>query len=216
LTIRNTAQAPIWFSDTSGSMLYAYIGGDFMVETKVTANLRSDLTQQSNTTYSSAGLIVRDPISAPSKMRWLVYNIGFQDGYFGTELKTTRDGTGGFELEALFSGNNSNSTWFSNKLENSSNQAQLRICRVGSEFRFLIKPTGQTTWLEETKNASTVRAGSNAEVPGLLEDAAIRLQRTDLPTVLQVGVMANTSDTTEGRYDYLRFQRINNFEMCSK
>jgi hypothetical protein len=216
LTIRNGTRTPIWFSDTSGAMLYAYIGGDFMVETKVTANLRTDIVQRSNTTYASAGLIVRDPLSTPSKMRWLVYNIGFQDGYFGTELKTTRDSAGGFELEAIFSGNNSSSTWFSNKLEGSSNEAQLRICRIGSEFRFLIKPTGETTWREETKMTSTVRAGSTADVPGLLETGSIRLQRTDLPSMLQVGVMANTSDTTEGRYDHLRFKRINNFESCSK
>jgi hypothetical protein len=216
LTVRNSANAPIWFSDTSGSMLYAYVAGDFMVESKVTANLRSDIAQLSNTTYSSAGLIVRDPASVPGKMRWLVYNAGFQDGYFGTELKTTRDAAAGFSFEALVSGNSSLSTWFSNKIEGSSNEAQLRICRVGPEFRFYIRPTGENAWREETRTSSTVRAGSDAAVPGLLQTGPIRLQRTDLPGMLQVGVMANTSDTTEGRYDHLRFTRIAGFENCTK
>jgi regulation of enolase protein 1 (concanavalin A-like superfamily) len=216
LTVRNSASAPIWFSDTSGAMLYAYVSGDFMVESKVTANLCSDITQRSNTTYSSAGLVMRDPTSSPGKMRWVVYNAGFQDGYFGTELKTTRDSAGGFALEAMVTGNNSLSTWFSNKIEGSSNEAQLRICRVGPELRFFIRPTGESAWREETRTASTVRAGSDADVPGLLETGPNRLQRTDLPAMLQVGVMANTSDTTEGRYDHLRFTRIANFENCTK
>jgi hypothetical protein len=218
LTIQNTKRTPVWYSDSSGTMLYAYVSGDFMVETKVTANLRKDTTKRSDSRYTSAGLVVRDPTSTPDKMRWMVFNIGSQDGFFGTEVKTTRDGKSGFLLNAI-TGNTSLSTWFTNKLEGSSNEAQLRICRIGSELRFLIKPTEDSVWQEIELTDSTVRAGSKAPVSGVNNNGPMRFQRPDLPAILQVGLMTNdigNAGTGEGRFDYLRFQRIHNFEDCSK
>jgi hypothetical protein len=217
LMAQHTNRTPVWYSDTSGAMLYTYISGDFLVETKVTSNLRSDMTQQSDSRYTSAGLIVRDPASSSGKMRWMVFNIGYQDGYFGTEIKTTRDSTGGFSLEA-FTGNTSLSTWFSNKLEGPSNEAHLRICRIGAELRFYLLQTGQTTWYEEELTTKTQRAGSEAPVPGLGDSGPMRFQRADLPAMLQVGLISNdinTAGTSESRFDYFRVQRISNFESCN-
>jgi hypothetical protein len=218
LTLRNTNRSPVWYSDTSGAMLHTHISGDFMVETKVTSNLRSDIKKQADSRYTSAGLVVRDPESTAGKMRWMVFNLGSQDGFFGTEIKTTTDGAGGFSLDAL-SGNSSNSTWFSNKIEGSSNEAKLRICRVGPELRFLIFPTGETNWREETLNSSTVRAGVEGHIPGLNATGPMRFQRADLPALLQVGLMANdigNAATGEARFDYIRFSRINSFDTCTQ
>jgi regulation of enolase protein 1 (concanavalin A-like superfamily) len=218
LTLRNTNRSPVWYSDTSGAMLHTQVSGDFMVETKVTSNLRSDTSKRSDSRYTSAGLVVRDPASTSGKMRWMVFNVGNQDGFFGTEIKTTRDAPAGFSLDAL-TGNSSSSTWFSNKIEGSSNEAKLRICRVGPELRFLILPTGQTTWREETLTSSSVRAGVEGEIPGVSTNGPMRFQRADLPAMLQVGLMSNdigNAATGEGRYDYIRFNRINSFDACTQ
>lgn len=218
LSVRSNERTPVWYSDTSGAMLYAYVSGDFMVETKVTSNQRSDLKKQSDSRYTSAGLIVRDPASTAGKMRWMVFNVGSQDGFFGTEIKTTRDAPGGFSLDAL-TGNASSSTWFSNRIEGSSNEAKLRICRVGPELRFFLMPAGKSTWSEEALTSSTVRAGIEGDIPGLNANGPMRFQRADLPATLQVGLMANdigNAATGEARFDYLRFSRISNFENCSK
>jgi hypothetical protein len=218
LTLRNTSRSPVWYSDTSGAMLHTQVSGDFMVETIVTSNLRSDASKRSDSRYTSAGLVVRDPASTPGKMRWMVFNVGSQDGFFGTEIKTTTDGAGRFSLDAL-TGNFSNSTWFSNKIVGSSNEAKLRICRVGPELRFLILPTGETTWREETLTSSTVRAGGEDEIPGVSMNGPMRFQRADLPAMLQVGLMSNdigNAATGEARYDYIRFSRIKSFEICTQ
>jgi hypothetical protein len=207
LMVRNTDRTPVWFEDGSGTMLYAYVSGDFMVESKLTSNLLSDITKRSDSRFTSAGLAVRDPASTAGNMRWMVFNVGSQDGFFGTEVKTTR-------VEG-----SSSSTWFSNRIEGSSNEAQLRICRIGPELRFFLKPAGTTNWTEEMNSATTVRSGSSTVVPGVTANSPLRFQRSDLPAVLQVGLMTNdinVAGTGEGRFDYLRFQRINNFENCTK
>jgi hypothetical protein len=218
LTVRSNDRTPVWYSDTSGTMLYAYVSGDFMVETKVTSNQRNDPKKQSDSRYTSAGLIVRDPASTAGKMRWMAFNVGSQDGFFGTEIKTTTDAPAGFSLDAL-TGNSSSSTWFSNKIEGSSNGAALRICRVGPELRFLLMPAGKTTWTEEALTPSTVRAGVEGEIPGLGANGPMRFQRPDLPALLQVGLMANdigNAATGEARYDHIRFSRIKSFDVCTQ
>ncbi len=217
LRVWNTNRGSVWYSDTSGSMLYAYTTGDLMVETKIKSNQRTDQKARSDSRYTSAGLIIRDPDSSAGKMRWLVFNIGSQDGFFGTEVKTTRDSTG-FSLDS-FLGNSSLSTWYSNKIEGSSNEFQLRICRIGAEFRFYAKPVTASNWQEEIISADTVKAGSEAPVAGINGNGAIRLQRPDLPTTLQIGIMSNdieVAGTSENHFDYLRFKRINNFELCTQ
>jgi hypothetical protein len=217
LTVSNKERMPVWYSDTSGTLLYAYVKGDFMVETKLTSNLRSDTKARSRSRFTSAGLAVRDAASSIGKMRWVVYDFGFQDLYFGTEVKTTRNSSG-LSIDTLL-GNSSLSTWFLNPVEGSSNAAEMRICRVGAELRFFIRPMGTATWREETYGANTKRDGSSELVPGLKDNQPLRLQRVDLPETVQVGVMSNNINldaTGESRYDYLRFARISNFDGCMK
>lgn len=217
LRVWNTSRGNVWFSDTSGSLLYAYVTGNFMVETKIKSNLRNNQKARSTSRYTSAGLLLRDPASSPGKMRWIAFNIGSQDGFFGTELKTTRD-SAGFSLEGLL-GNSSLSTWFSNKIEGSSNEYHLRICRLGAEIRFYSKAVNTSDWQEETISANTVKAGSEAPVAGADGNGAIRLQRPDLPTTMQVGIMTNDIElagTSENRFQQIRFARLNNFFMCDK
>jgi hypothetical protein len=217
LTVSNKARTPVWYSDTSGVFLYSYVTGDFMVETELTSNLRSDIKARSNSTFTSAGLAVRDPASTAGKMRWVVYDFGFQDSYFGTEIKTTRD-SNGLSIDTLL-GNSSLSTWFLNPVQGLGNEAKMRICRVGSELRFFIRPTKVATWQEEINGANTKREGASELVPGLKENSPLRLQRMDLPKTLQVGVMSNNiglEANAESRYNYLRFTRINAFDRCIK
>jgi hypothetical protein len=217
LTVSNKERMPVWYSDTSGTLLYSYVKGDFMVETKLTSNLRSEIKARSRSRFTSAGLAVRDPAGTVGKMRWVVYDFGFQDSYFGTEIKTTRNSSG-FSIDTLL-GNSSLSTWFLNPVEGSSNAAEMRICRVGAELRFFIRPAGTATWHEEMNGANTKREGSSELVPGLKDNQPLRLRRVDLPETVQVGVISNNIDldaTGESRYDYLRFTRISNFDGCIK
>jgi hypothetical protein len=217
LAVSNKERMPVWYSDTSGTLLYSYVRGNFMAETKLTSNLRSDIKARSNSRFTSAGLAVRDPASTAGKMRWVAYDFGFQDSYFGTEVKTTQN-SNGFSIDTLL-GNSSLSTWFLNPVKGSGNEAKMRICRVGSELRFFVYPLGAATWQEEINSASTKREGSSELVPGLKENSPLRLQRVDLPETVQVGIISNNINldaTGESRYDYLRFTRINNFDSCIK
>jgi hypothetical protein len=215
LLLRNSSTNNLWFSDSSGVMAYQNVKGDFMVETKVSSNLRSDITKRSNATFSSAGLAIRDGLSNSGNMKWLVYNVGYQDGFFGTELKNTKPQSSDFNLEKL-AGLSSQSNWYSNRLEGDSNTYNLRTCKVGPELRFYIQDPVSNKWIEELWKDTTVIAGAPSN-PETSKGKPIRLNRPDLSNTLQVGVMTNdTSDglTAEGRFEYVNYTNITDFNKC--
>jgi hypothetical protein len=215
LVIRNTPRYPIWYSDQTGPFVYEYVSGDFMIETKVTSRQRGSIDKQSNQRYSSGGLVIRDPSSKQGSMKWIVYNLGYQDGFFGTELKTTTPSTG-FNLSSI-SGIRSNSVWYSNKVQDTSNTAFLRTCRIGNEIRSYIRLEGKTTWDEQQYTETTVKAGSEVAVAGAQINKPLRLIRNDFASTLQVGLMANDgSAQSESAFDYFNLSRIQSFDACTK
>jgi regulation of enolase protein 1 (concanavalin A-like superfamily) len=215
LVIQNTSRYPIWYSDQTGPFVYEYVSGDFMIETKVTSRQRNDLSKQSNQTYSSGGLVIRDPSSIQGSMKWIVYNLGYQDGFFGTELKTTTPSTG-FNLSSLI-GTSSNSVWYSNKVQDSSNQASLRTCRIGNEIRSYSRFDDKDAWLEQQYTSTTLKAGSGVAVQGAEINKPLRLIRSDFANTLQVGLMTNDgSGQSESAFDYFNVSRIQSFDVCIK
>jgi hypothetical protein len=210
--IQNSTTNPIWFSDASGVMAYQNIAGDFMIETKITSNLRSDSSKRSTGRFNSGGLAIRDPKSKNGQMNWIVYNQGSQDGFFGTELKSTQPQASSFGIDNLL-GNSSQSSWFSNPIQGDSPQSTMRVCRFGSEFRFYIKPEGSDKWEEENYNSKTVVV-DESKVPEAKIDNPLRLSKK-MPDIVQVGIMSNSTDTTsEAKFDYINYSRITDFNKC--
>jgi hypothetical protein len=214
LIIQNKSTNPIWFSDTSGVLAYQNVSGDFMVETKITSNLRSDNSKRSTGRFNSGGLAIRDPKSKNGQMNWIVYNQGSQDGFFGTELKSTQPQESSFGFNNLI-GNTSQSSWFSNKIDVNSPTSELRVCKIKNELRFYIKPQGSTNWLEEQYNSQTV-AIDGEKIKEAKINNPLRLQ-SKLPDIVQVGIMSNgTDDSSESRFNYLNYKRITDFDVCQK
>ena len=120
-----------WFEDGDAPFLFKEIAGDFVVETHVTALSRNDLSSPPSQQYNSAGLLVRDGAATPGDEDWLMYNIGYQETFVGTEGKTTQDSQ---SILTLTPG---------------ANAGRLRICRVGSDYQMYRWLDGETSWTLE-------------------------------------------------------------------
>lgn len=210
-----------WYSDGSGPFLYATIAGDFMIETRVSANRRGNPNQMPTARFTSAGLLIRDPESAPERMRWVMYNIGFQDRFFGTEAKTTRDADGRWHLHR-FAGFRSLSTLFLTERPGVTPEAWLRMCRIGPEIRMFWRRAADGPWIEESRDATTQVQGNGASdpTPGVTDGGHIRMIRPDLPDTVQAGIIVNRGGSSdrqadgEGRFDYVRYSRVADFADC--
>jgi hypothetical protein len=215
LIIKNSPNNSIWFSDTSGVFAYQNVSGNFMLETQSISALKSDHTKRSNSTYSSAGIIVRDASSKSGQMKWLAYNQGYQDQFYGTELKTTTPQNSQFGLDNIL-GNSSQSNWFSNKIEGESNELKQRVCKVGKEFRFYTFDIKNNKWVEEMWNDQTVTVGENKN-PEVTKGNPIRITRQDLSDTLQVGLMSNDGSNgglSISKFNYINYTKLSDFQKC--
>jgi hypothetical protein len=223
LTVRAKDPMPGWYSDGSGPFLYTSITGDFMIETRVTANKRGATDLLPTAKFTSSGLLIRDPASTTKKMRWVMYNIGYQDKFFGTEAKTTRDYDGKFHFHNL-GGFRSLSTLYLTERPGPSTEAQLRMCRIGAEFRMFWRRSADSAWAEESQDNTTQVQGNGASnpSPGVVANGPIRMIRPDLPTTVQAGIIANRGGSSdknadgESRFDYVRYRRIKTFDACTR
>ena len=218
LRVRGVPARAGWYSDRSGPMFYRVVSGDFMVETRARAVLASDGTGRPTGAFNSTGLVVRDPSSDRGAMRWLMYNFGQQDGFYGTEAKSTVPDTGGFHVQRL-AGFRSRSTLWLTPLPDGVVEASLRICRIGDEFRFFQRVAGADAWTEEAHGAGTVVLGNGTgtPTPGVVENGVIRFVRADMPATVQVGLVSNPGmppNDGESRFAGIAFTRIDGFEAC--
>ena len=129
LTITPTASG--WYGEDAGVLVYKELTGDFVVEVDVLANNEQSPASAPVDPYHSAGLLVRDPASAPGAQNWLMYNVGYQDTFVGTEGKTTVNSV---SVLTLSSGEH---------------QGRLRICRVGTDYRMYHWYPGESAWTED-------------------------------------------------------------------
>ncbi len=218
LKVKGVPEKAGWYSDRSGPFYYQVVSGDFMVETTARAVKTADESSRPKGAFNSAGLLVRDASSAPSNMRWLMYNIGQQKGFYGTEAKSTVPKIDKWHMHRL-AGFNSASTFWLTPAPEQVTEASLRICRVGDEFRFYKKFAGENQWQEETHQEGTTVLGNGAAKPtkGVKEDGSIRFVRDDLPATVQVGLIVNPGmppNDGEGQFSGISFARLSDFHQC--
>lgn len=183
-TLGDGGQGPGWFQDRKGPLLFRELDGDFAVRARVTATTTAGGAPQS--AFSSAGLLVRgvdsfDPARAPDlgDERWIMYNLGFQDGRLATELKTTfPDGP---DADAL-----SQSSLFLDPVPVVSGEVVL--CRVGDAVRAWRRIDGDFDWTPEAPSPATVAfdgAGLGAD------PLTAGFDRPDLAGPVQVGFIVS-------------------------
>ncbi len=218
--VRGVPEKAGWYSDRSGPFYYRVVSGDFLVETTVRAVKADDPQSRPEGAFNSSGLLVRDASSSTGAMRWLMYNIGQQAEFYGTEAKSTVPDTGDWHVQRL-AGFTSGSTLWLTPVPAGVNGAALRICRIGAEYRFFKRLPGSEQWIEETHMAGTQKLGNGVSVatPGVVEGGVIRFIRTDIPDTVQVGLINNPGmppNDGMGVFSGLRFARIADFAACTR
>jgi hypothetical protein len=214
-----------WYSDAQAPFAYKLVTGNFVAEISVRVASTAapmDPAIAPHGPFNSAGFVIRDPASAnrsPTSTyaapmghaSWLMYNMGFQLNGFAREAKTTLpSGDGG----------SSYSTLYLNATPPGVYSGRLRVCRIGSTFRMFHMQADEREWIEEQRAATTQLFGNGAgrPTPGVA-DGLIRFVRTDLPPVLQVGVVANAwapPYQTEAQFDYIHFGAVATAADCTR
>ena len=143
LTLEPT-HTPGWFQDGDAPFLFKELSGDFVIETHVTALNRNDLSSPPSQQYNSAGLLVRNGASSPGDEDWLMYNVGYQDTFVGTEGKTTEDSQ---SILTLTPGDHA---------------GRLRICRLGTDYHMY-------RWLDDETDWTLEHTYSRPDLPGTLQ-----------------------------------------------
>ena len=219
LSLRGVPFHAGWYSDRSGPLLHRVVSGDFLVETRVRAVRAGSTGERPIGSFNSSGLVIRDPASSLGQMRWVMYNIGFQDTFYGTEAKSTVPEIGVFHPHRL-AGFRSASTLWLTPVPDGVVEARLRMCRVGGEIRMYRQLPGETGWQEETRTAATQAQGNGLSrpTPGVGDTGPIRFRRDDMPDTVQVGLITNPGfppNDGEGQFADLRLRRISGFEACT-
>lgn len=121
-----------WFEDDKGPLLFQLVTGDFVARTYVRAANRNSPSNPPTAQFNSTGFVARDPASVVGgSENWLMYNVGYQDTFGGSEGKTTV---------------NSASTLF---IIAGATEGELILCRRGSTFRMIRRLAGEPA-LNET------------------------------------------------------------------
>ena len=218
LNLRGVPERAGWYSDRSGPFVYRIVTGDFMVQTKARAVKAADGSTRPTGRFNSAGLLVRDASSSKGDMRWLMYNLGYQASFYGTEAKNTVPDIQKWHVQRL-AGFHSASTFWLTPLPENINEAVLRICRIGNEFRFFKKLPSSDQWIEEAYQNSTQVNGNGVTKPtkGVVENGVIRFIRDDMPQTVQVGLIVNPGMPPHdgiGQFTGIKFERIQSFNQC--
>lgn len=198
-----------WYSDSHAPLLYVSVTGDFVAETDVVVGRRTDIGLAPRGTFSAGGLVVRDGAStAPGNESWLMYNVGMQTGTAAREAKTTRKGAPD-SLSTLYLIETGGVV-----------TAKLRVCRLGSTFRFFHRMPNESAFVEEAYGNTTAPQGNGAgqATPGVVPGGVIRFDRPDLPSTLQVGLIAGHWEQTletRAEFDYLRVKSAASVGDCS-
>jgi hypothetical protein len=214
--VPNNGDMNAWFSDSQGPLLFQAVEGDFVAETAVVLGSASDMrtTPTLPGSFSGAGFVVRDPASSRGQERWVMYDIGFQDSAVAFEVKTTVPGSGDSAA--------SESTLYLNNTRQGANAALLRVCRLGSQFRFFHRYEGDAAWTEEQVRLSgpdptrVIASGSESTVS---DGSTLVFDRPDMPQAVQVGLMvgvwAPDPGGTRGEFDYVRFGPATSSDDCT-
>jgi hypothetical protein len=164
LALTMTQQA-LWFQDGESVLVYQNVTGDFAVEGAVYARSAAIPGSPPNRTVHLGGLMARN--GGTDRENYVFAVVGYDENDLSVETKSTVEGISNFTGPSWPSGD-----------------AELRLCRSGSEFRLFKRTIGSATW-----------------------ELAQTFTRTDLPATLQVGAIAYAfmqPDLTV-RFDAVRF-----------
>jgi hypothetical protein len=134
-----------WYQGNQGVLVYKLVNGDFKATTTVHVSKASNTAIAPDQSIELAGLMARNPTSAMENYVLIVLGLA-EMGHIAVENKETTNDVSVF----------SETAW--------PVDAELRICRVGSQFTLLRRMVGTTAWTVDTQTT-----------------------RTDLPATLQVG-----------------------------
>jgi hypothetical protein len=177
-----------WYQDQMALLMFKLVTGDFRVEIDVAPYKKGTPSSPPDQDFNSAGLLIRDPASAPGDQSWLMYNIGYQ-GYPLHDIGVEGKATVGSQSELPLVSTNGVYT------------GRLRMCRVGNTVRMLRRLTGASAWTE-----THVFPGSFPGTPAFT-----------LPDTVQVGVINNTYIVADLRAEVesVRFARVTTPSDCT-
>lgn len=179
-----------WFSDSKGPLLYKDVTGNFMIETEVSIHRKDGQKSLPEGHYSSAGLLIRDSRGSQGQESWLMFNIGFQNQFYGRELKVTRPMNIPKEKNPLYDfGMHSLSTLYLLPEENTK-PMKLRVARIGGELRSYYFSGGQ--WNEQKPQQGMEVFGNGiSEQVSEFGNGHFRPNEMNLPETVQAGIMVN-------------------------
>jgi hypothetical protein len=121
-----------WFNDSEGPLVYKAVTGDFDVRTILSTEDAGNPGNPPPTQYRLAGLLARDPASAPGSLDWVHVALGSGATAQGVcyEYKSTDDSV---------------STWAT--IPTASPAGELRLVRTGSTFDQYWRPDAVSSWL---------------------------------------------------------------------
>lgn len=225
LKVVATGEGIGWYSDSKGPLLFEEVEGNFLIETEVEIKRKDGKPGLPEANFTSAGLLVRDPSSTYEKESWIMYNIGFQNSFFGREIKATRHTNGSPTGNPSYNdGLRSLSTLYLLPAKQVT-VTKLRIARVGNEIRCYYKANGK--WHEEKPIKGLEKFGNGLKFPvSQFNDKQFRPNKLDLPFTVQVGLIANpgmkgTDPTIIFRdgyalFSYYKRSEINSFKEATK
>jgi hypothetical protein len=168
----------VWFGGSTRSLVYKLVTTNhFKVTATVHPRQRTDVTAIPTHQLHVGGLMARNPSSqGGATENYLFVMAGHTEGndgvaHQGIEVKTTTNGS---------------SVW--DEPDWPSNDADLRICRLGSDFYLYKRVPGTTTWMLSNQSRQ-----------------AAPVSRPDMPDTLQVGMALNFSANSDLQvaFDYI-------------
>jgi len=211
LKIVGSGEGMGWYSDSQGALLYKNMSGNFMIETEIAIRRKDQKAGLPEGNFSSAGLLIRNPDSSYGKESWLMYNIGFQNRFFGRELKVTRPMNISKEENPSYdAGLHSLSTLYLLP-EESVEPMKLRVARIGNELRSFFFKDGK--WHEQKPSQGMEVYGNGIGAPvSEFGNGHFRPNKMGLPKTVQAGIMVNpgidVSNLSAKRDSYALFSYV--------
>lgn len=226
LEVRPAGKGMGWFSDSRGSLLYKEVSGNFLLETEVEIFKLDGTKGIPKAQFSSAGLLIRDADETKGNATWMMYNIGFQNSFWGREIKVTRPKNKFRFNPTYLMGLQSLSTLNMIPVEYTSEPMKLRLARYNNELRAYYKDK-HGNWIEEKPTSAMETMGNGVKVPieGFNSDY-FRPVSFGLKDDVQVGIICNPGMKTSNplirfrdaavKFTYFKISNIYNFEDCFK
>lgn len=213
--IKNPGMRDGWFSDGEGSLFYTEASGNFMIETEATVFRLDGTDSLPKGQFTSAGLMIKKPNAKLGEAAWIMYNIGFQRGYWARELKVTQPSVDpkmilpGWKTLSL-------STLKLIPAENELQFMKLRIAKIGNETRVYYQDKNNKWVQESAKNVKeTTGFGTDVIIEGY-NDKELNPKNYGLGDKVHVGIITNSGTRIEesdggGRFKNLIIYKIDNF-----